>query len=169
VRILIWQKIGLKDNDMKISDNTSVAMPMRNLITIIGAVGVGVWAYFGVIERLNQLETSKEIMLKDIESQVERINNNIDTLVAGDIAQNNEFRIKWPRGDLGSPPADSEQYMLIEFLSGQVEAIQTQLESMMNNKVNITRLQTDMEKALGDIEKLKDKIREGNGVNSSGE
>ena len=154
---------------MKISDNTSVAMPMRNLITIIGAVGVGVWAYFGVIERLNQLETSKEIMLKDIESQVERIDNDITGLVTGDIAQNNEFRIKWPRGDLGSPPADSEQYMLIEFLSGQVEAIQEQLESMMNNKVNITRLQTDMEKALGDIEKLKDKIREGNGVNSSGE
>jgi len=154
---------------MKISDNTSVAMPMRNLITIIGAVGVGVWAYFGVIERLNQLETSKEIMLKDIESQVERINNNIDTLVAGDIAQNNEFRIKWPRGDLGSPPADSEQYMLIEFLSGQVEAIQTQLQSMMNNKVNITRLQTDMEKALGDIEKIKDKIREGNGAQKTGE
>ena len=154
---------------MKVSSETSVAMPMRNLITIIGAVGVGVWAYFGVIERLNQLETSKEIMLKDIESQVERIDNDVKGLVDGDIAQNNEFRIKWPRGDLGSPPADSEQYMLIEFLSGQVEAIQTQLESMMNNKVNITRLQTDMEKALGDIEKLKDKIREGNGVNSSGE
>ncbi len=154
---------------MKISDSTSVAMPMRNLITIIGAVGVGVWAYFGVIERLNQLETSKEIMLKDIESQVERIDNDITGLVDGDIAQNNEFRIKWPRGDLGSPPADSEQYMLIEFLSGQVEAIQEQLESMMNNKVNINRLQTDMDKALQDIEKLKDKIREGNGVNSSGE
>ena len=154
---------------MKISDNTSVAMPMRNLITIIGAVGVGVWAYFGVIERLNQLETSKEIMLKDIESQVERIDNDIGGLVDGDIAQNNEFRIKWPRGDLGSPPADSEQYMLIEFLSGQVEAIQEQLESMMNNKVNITRLQTDMEKALADIEKLKDKLRESNGVKDSGE
>ena len=154
---------------MKISDNTSVAMPMRNLITIIGAVGVGVWAYFGVIERLNQLETSKEIMLKDIESQVERIDNDVKGLVDGDIAQNNEFRIKWPRGDLGSPPADSEQYMLIEFLSGQVEAIQEQLQSMMNNKVNITRLQTDMEKALGDIEKIKDKIREGNGAQSSGE
>ena len=149
---------------MKISDNTSVAMPMRNLITIIGAVGVGVWAYFGVIERLNQLETSKEIMLKDIESQVERIDNDIGGLVDGDIAQNNEFRIKWPRGDLGSPPADSEQYMLIEFLSGQVESIQSQLEGMMNNKVNIERLQTDMEKALADIEELKDKIRESNGV-----
>ena len=156
---------------MKISDNTSVAMPMRNLITIIGAVGVGVWAYFGVIERLNQLETSKEIMLKDIEGQVDRIDNEIGALIDGDIAQNNEFRIKWPRGDLGSPPADSEQYMLIEFLSGQVEAIQEQLESMMNNKVNITRLQTDMEKALADIEKLKDKIRESNGgnTNTSGE
>ena len=154
---------------MKISDNTSVAMPMRNLITIIGAVGVGVWAYFGVIERLNQLETSKEIMLKDIESQVERIDNDVKGLVEGDIAQNNEFRIKWPRGDLGSPPADSEQYMLIEFLSGQVEAIQEQLESMMNNKVNINRLQTDMDKALADIEELKDKIRESNGVSSSGE
>ena len=154
---------------MKISDNTSVAMPMRNLITIIGAVGVGVWAYFGVIERLNQLETSKEIMLKDIESQVTRIDNDFKGLVEGDIAQNNEFRIKWPRGDLGSPPADSEQYMLIEFLSGQVEAIQEQLESMMNNKVNITRLQTDMEKALADIEKLKDKLRESNGVKKTGE
>ena len=169
MRILTWQKIGLKDNDMKISDSTSVAMPMRNLITIIGAVGVGVWAYFGVIERLNQLETSKEIMLKDIESQVERIDNDITGLVDGDIAQNNEFRIKWPRGDLGSPPADSEQYMLIEFLSSQVESIQEQLESMMNNKVNITRLQTDMEKALADIEELKDKIRESNGVKNSGE
>jgi len=154
---------------MKISDNTSVAMPMRNLITIIGAVGVGVWAYFGVIERLNQLETSKEIMLKDIEGQVDRIDNEIGALIDGDIAQNNEFRIKWPRGDLGSPPADSEQYMLIEFLSSQVESIQEQLESMMNNKVNITRLQTDMEKALADIEELKDKIRESNGVKSSGE
>ena len=154
---------------MKISDSTSVAMPMRNLITIIGAVGVGVWAYFGVIERLNQLETSKQIMLKDIEGQVDRIDNEIGALITGDIAQNNEFRIKWPRGDLGSPPADSEQYMLIEFLSGQVEDLQEKLESMMNNKVNIIRLQTDMEKALGDIEKLKDKLRETNGANSSGE
>ena len=153
---------------MKVSSDTSVAMPMRNLITIIGAVGVGVWAYFGVIERLNQLETSKEITERHIESQVTRIDNEFKGLVEGDIAQNNEFRIKWPRGDLGSPPADSEQYMLIEFLSGQVEAIQEQLESMMNNKVNITRLQTDMEKALADIERLKDKLRESNGHNKSG-
>ncbi len=154
---------------MKISDSTSVAMPMRNLITIIGAVALGVWAYFGVIERLNVLETSKEIMSKEIDSEVTRIDNDIEGLITGDIAQNNEFRIKWPRGDLGSPPADSEQYMLIEFLSGQVESIQDQLEAMMNNKVNIERLQKDMEKALADIEELKDKLRESNGGNTSGE
>ncbi len=154
---------------MKISDQTSVAMPMRNLITIIGAVALGVWAYFGVIERLNVLETSKEIMSKEIDSEVTRIDNDIEGLITGDIAQNNEFRIKWPRGDLGSPPADSEQYTLIEFLSGQVESIQDQLEAMMNNKVNIERLQKDMEKALADIEELKDKLRESNGGNTSGE
>ena len=89
-----------------------------------------------------------------------RIDKDIESLITGDIAQNNEFRIKWPRGDLGSPPADSEQFMLIEFLSGQVESLTKQLEGMMNNKVNIERLQTDMEKSLEDIEKLKDKIRD---------
>ena len=91
---------------------------------------------------------------------MQRIDKDIESLVTGDIAQNNEFRIKWPRGDLGSPPADSEQFMLIEFLSGQVESLTKQLEGMMNNKVNIERLQTDMEKSLEDIEKLKDKIRD---------
>ena len=154
---------------MKVSSDTSVAMPMRNLISIVIAVALGVWAYFGVVERLNQSETQIILIKEDIKSEVERIDGAVEGLVDGDIAQNNEFRIKWPRGDLGSPPADSEQFMLIEFLSGQVEAIQSQLEGMMNNKVNIERLQIDMEKALVDIEKLKDKIRESNGVNSSGE
>ena len=92
----------------------------------------------------------------------------VASLTEGDVAQNTEFRIKWPRGDLGSPPADSEQFMLIEFLSEQVELIETQLENMMNNKVNIERLQKDMEKALDDIEKLKDKIRESNGYGQTG-
>ncbi len=147
---------------MKISDSTAISMPMRNLLSILAAVGIGVWAYFGVIERLNNLETKATLAEKDLTSEVQRIDKDIDSLITGDIAQNNEFRIKWPRGDLGSPPADSEQFMLIEFLSGQVEAIQEQLESMMNNKVNIERLQTDMEKSLEDIEKLKDKIRETN-------
>jgi len=150
---------------MKISDNTSVAMPMRNLITIIGAVGVGVWAYFGVIERLNQLETSKEIMLKDIEGQVDRIDNEIGALIDGDIAQNNEFRIKWPRGELGSLPADAQQDLLIEFMASQVEGMQKDMESMMSNSVNIKRAQQDIERLLDDVEKLKDKLRESNGSN----
>jgi peptidoglycan hydrolase CwlO-like protein len=144
---------------MKISDQTAISMPMRNLLSIVAAVAVGVWAYFGVIERLNNLETKSTLAEKDLTSEVQRIDKDIEGLITGDIAQNNEFRIKWPRGDLGSPPADSEQFMLIEFLSGQVESILKQLEGMMNNKVNIERLQTDMEKALDDIEKLKDKIR----------
>ena len=151
---------------MKVSSDTSVAMPMRNLISIVIAVALGVWAYFGIVERLNQSETQIILIKEDIKSEVERIDGAVEGLVDGDIAQNNEFRIKWPRGDLGSPPADSEQFMLIEFLSGQVEAIQSQLEGMMNNKVNIERLQKDMEKSLDDIEKLKDKLRESNGNNT---
>ena len=140
-----------KGDEMRVSSETAVSMPMKNLIAIIGAVAVGVWAYFGVIERLNMLETNTTLLEKDLSQASERL--------TGDIEKNNEFRIKWPRGDLGSPPADSAQFMLIEFLSGQVESIQKQLEGMMNNKVNIERLQTDMEKVLTDIEKLKDKIR----------
>ena len=145
---------------MKISDSTAISMPMRNLLSILAAVGIGVWAYFGVIERLNNLETKATLAEKDLTSEVQRIDKDIESLVTGDIAQNNEFRIKWPRGDLGSPPADSEQFMLIEFLSGQVESLTKQLEGMMNNNVNIERVQTDMEKSLEDKEKLKDKIRD---------
>ena len=137
---------------LDISDSTAVSMPMKNLIAIVGAVAMGVWAYFGVIERLNKLETNTTLLTKDLEQAEEALSL--------DIEKNNEFRIKWPRGDLGSPPADSEQFMLIEFLSGQVEAIQTQLEGMMNNKVNIERLQKDMQKALNDSEELKDSLRE---------
>jgi hypothetical protein len=149
-----------KGGEMKVSSDTAISMPMRNLLAILAAVGIGVWSYFGVVERLNNLETKSTLAEKDLSSEVQRIDKDIEGLINGDIAQNNEFRIKWPRGDLGSPPADSEQFMLIEFLSGQVEALQGQLKGMMNNQVNIERLQTDMEKALGDIEKLKDKIRE---------
>ena len=150
---------------MKISDQTSIAMPMRNLISIVVAVAFGVWAYFGVVSRLVTLETANTIINKDLESEITRLEEVVAGLVDGDIAQNTEFRIKWPRGDLGSPPADSEQFMLLEFLSGQVESIQEQLENMMNNKVNIERLQKDMEKVLEDIEELKDKIRDTNGSN----
>ena len=153
---------------MKMSSDTAISMPMRNLLSILAAVGVGVWAYFGVIERLNNLETKSTLAEKDLTSEVSRIDKDIESLITCDISQNNEFRIKWPRGDLGSPPADSEQFMLIEFLSGQVASLQLQLKGMMNNQVNIERLQTDMEKALQDIEKLKDKIRDQKNGNNGG-
>ena len=146
---------------LDISDQTAVSMPMKNLIAIVGAVAMGVWAYFGVIERLNKLETNTTLLEKDL-TQAE------EALIT-DIEKNNEFRIKWPRGDMGSLPADSEQFMLIEFLSGQVEKIQKDLQNMMNNKVNIERLQTDMEKVLQDIEKLKDKIRASQNGHTTGE
>ena len=126
---------------MKISDNTSVAMPMRNLISIVIAVAVGVWAYFGIIETLNKHSTKLELMGSDLE-------------------KNTEFRIKWPRGEMGSLPADSEQFMLIEDLYKTVEKLVENQEMNMTNKVNIEFLSKQMEKALEDIEKLKDANRE---------
>ena len=133
---------------MKISDSTAISMPMRNLISILAAVGIGVWAYFGVIERLNNLETVTQLAEKDLSQAEERL--------GGDIEKNNEFRIKWPRGELGSPPADSEQFMLIEHIAGQVEKIQNRMEDMLNNGVNITRLREDVLALRADVEKLKD-------------
>jgi len=126
---------------MKLSDNTAISMPMRNLLSILAAVGVGVWAYFGVIERLNNVETNFK-------------------LVSSDLDKNTDFRIKWPRGELGSLPADSEQFMLIEHMAGQIEKIQEQLEAGMHNKVNIEFLSKQVDKLLEDVEKLKDKIRQ---------
>ena len=148
-------------NRLDISSESAVSMPMKNLLAIISAVAVGVWAYFGVIERLNKLETNTTLLEKDLLQAEEGLSS--------DIEKNNEFRIKWPRGDMGSLPADSEQFMLIEFLSGQVESIQKDLQNMMNNAVNIERLQKDMDKALADIEKLKDKIRSVKNGHATGE
>ena len=143
---------------MKLSDNTSISMPMRNLLSIMGAVAIGVWAYFGVTERLTMLETKSQLAEKDVNQAVERLE--------GEQSKNSEFRIKWPRGELGSPPADSEQFMLIEHIAGQVEKIQNRLEDMMNNGVNITRLQQDVKDLSDDVEKLKDgqrSLKAGNG------
>ena len=137
---------------MKISDNTSISMPMRNLLSIIGAIAVGVWAYFGVLERITMLETTSKLSEKDMNAHVERIEN--------DLKKNTEFRIKWPRGEMGALPADGEQFMLIEDLYKSVEKIEQNLEQNMTNKVNIERLQKDVEKMLIDIEKLKDADRE---------
>ena len=133
---------------MKISDSTAISMPMRNLLSIMAAVAVGVWAYFGVIERLTLLEMENALLTKDLEQAEERLGQDID--------KNNEFRVKWPRGELGSPPADSEQFMLIEHIAIQLEKVQNRMEEMMNNGVNIKRLQEDVKTLRADVEKLKD-------------
>ena len=131
---------------LDVSDRTAISMPMRNLLAILSATAVGVWAFFGIQERLNTLET--------------RV-----TLSESDLTKNTEFRIKWPRGELGSLPADAQQDLLIEFLSSQIESMQSDMESMMSNSVNIKRAQHDIERLLNDVEKLKDKLRDSNGSN----
>ena len=131
---------------MKLSDSTSISMPARNLISIVAAVAVGVWSYFGIVERLNTLETSRQLMESDLEKAV-------------------EFSVKWPRGELGALPADSEQFMLIEYMDGEITKMKEQLESGMHNKVNIEFLKEQVAKLQDDVEKLKDKVRENNGIN----
>ena len=138
-------------NRLEISENTAISMPLRNLISIVAAVAGGVWAYFGVLERITMLETKSTLAEKDLQQAVE-------TIVA-DLDKNTEFRIKWPRGEMGSLPADSEQFMLIEHIAGQVESIQKSMEDMMNNGVNIKRLQEDVKILRDDVEKLKDSNR----------
>ena len=130
---------------MKVSEQTNVQMPLKTVVSLITLVAVGTWAYFGVIERLNNIETQGKLMLSDVE-------------------KNTEFRIKWPRGEMGSLPSDSQQDLLLEFMASQLEAMQAEMEGMMSNSVNIKRAQTDIEKMLQDIEKLKDKVR-ANGSN----
>ena len=125
---------------MRVSDNTAISMPMRNLISILGAVAVGVWAYFGVIERINSIENDNVLIKKDLDQAV-------------------EFSIKWPRGELGSLPADSEQFLLIESLLSDVEYIQLEIKESRHNAVNIDRLQKDVDKILEAIDLLKDKVR----------
>jgi uncharacterized protein YoaH (UPF0181 family) len=143
---------GRRSSDqIRVSDSSAISMPIRNLISIVAAVSVGVWAFFGIQERLNKLETFEQLIRKDLDQA-------ISTLEA-DINKNNEFRIKWPRGELGQASADQEQYLLIEHLSGQVEKIQTRIEEGMSNGVNIKRLQTDMKEVRDAVEKLKDKQR----------
>ncbi len=136
---------------MRVSSETAVSMPMKNLIAIIGAVAVGVWAYFGVIERLNKLETGGTLLEKDLQQ--------VTKTLSGDIEKNNEFRIKWPRGELGSLPAASEQFMLIEHMAGQIEKIQIAIEEGMHNKVNIEFLQKQLEKVQATLEKVQEEHR----------
>ena len=125
---------------LKISDEARVQMPMKTVASLIALVAIGTWAFFGIQEKLNQHSTKLEIMGKDSEL-------------------NTEFRIKWPRGLLGSLPADSEQFMLIEELYKQMDKLQTRVDGMLHNEVNITALNKAVEKLQSDVEKLKDKQR----------
>jgi succinate dehydrogenase/fumarate reductase flavoprotein subunit len=129
---------------LDVSDKTAISMPMRNLLAILSATAVGVWAFFGIQERLNNVETRL-------------------TLSESDLTKNTEFRIKYPRGDLGVSAGEAELFMLVEHMSGQVTKIEDAISNMMHNDVNIKRLQQDMKEARENIEKLKDKLREANG------
>ena len=125
---------------LKISDEARVQMPMKTVASLITMVAIGTWAFFGIQENLNRHATKLQIMEKDL-------------------VENTEFRIKWPRGLLGSLPADSEQFMLIEELYKQTDKLQERVDGMLHNEVNITALNKAVEKLQKDVEKLKDKQR----------
>ena len=131
----------MSNKPLNISDEAKVQMPMKTVVSLITMVAIGTWAYFGIIETQNKLSTQVELMSKDL-------------------TENTEFRIKWPRGQLGSLPADSEQFMMIEDLYKTTDKINKHVEDMALNKVNIQFLRTQMDKVLEDIEKLKDANRE---------
>ena len=126
---------------LKISEEAAVQMPMKTVASLICMVAIGTWAYFGIIETQNKLSTQVELMSKDL-------------------IENTDFRIKWPRGQLGSLPADSEQFMMIEDLYKSTDKLNAHIESMALNKVNIEFLRKQMDKVLEDIEKLKDANRD---------
>ena len=126
---------------LNIGEEARVQMPMKTVASLIVIVAMGVWGYFGIVEKLNQHSTRLELMEKDL-------------------TENTDFRIKWPRGQLGSLPADSEQFMLIEDLYKQVEKLAENQEMNMSNKIKIEFIEGQLKKALQDIEKLKDANRE---------
>jgi len=134
---------------LKISEEAAVQMPMKTVASLICMVAIGTWAYFGIIETQNKIQTTVELMQKDL-------------------VENTDFRIKWPRGQLGSLPADSEQFMMIEDLYKTTDKLNAHIESMALNKVNIEFLTKQMDKVLQDIEKLKDASREMKYTNGNG-
>ena len=134
---------------LKISEEAAVQMPMKTVASLIAMVAIGTWAYFGIIETQNKISTTLELMEKDL-------------------TENTEFRIKWPRGQLGSLPADSEQFMMIEDLYKTTDKLNLHIESMALNKVNIEFLTKQMEKVLEDIEELKDASRDMHYKNGNG-
>ena len=126
---------------LNIGEEAKVQMPMKTVASLIVIVAMGVWGYFGIVEKLNQHSTRLELMEKDL-------------------TENTDFRIKWPRGQLGSLPADSEQFMMIEDLYKTTDKLNAHIENMALNKVNIEFLRKQMDKVLEDIEKLKDSNRD---------
>ena len=134
---------------LKISEEAAVQMPMKTVASLIAMVAIGTWAYFGIIETQNKISTTLELMEKDL-------------------TENTEFRIKWRRGQLGSLPADSEQFMMIEDLYKTTDKLNKHIESMALNKVNIEFLTKQMDKVLTDIESLKDKARDMHYKNGNG-
>jgi len=132
----------MKNNRIDVSDKTAISMPMKNLLGIISAVGIGVYAFFGIQETLNKHSTTLELMEKDLE-------------------QNSEFRIKYPRGELGQSSGEAELFMLVEHMSTLLEDLNEEIKGMRNNKVNIDFLKERVKKLSDDMEKL---IRNGNGI-----
>ena len=134
---------------LKISEEAAVQMPMKTVASLIAMVAIGTWAYFGIIESQNRMETTLKLMETDV-------------------IENTEFRIKWPRGQLGSLPADSEQFMILEDIYKNLDRITKHIEDMALNKVNIEFLRKQMDKVLEDIEKLKDQARDMHYKNGNG-
>ena len=134
---------------LKISEEAAVQMPMKTVASLIAMVAIGTWAYFGIIESQNRMETTLKLMETDV-------------------IENTEFRIKWPRGQLGSLPADSEQFMMLEDIYKNLDRITKHIEDMALNKVNIEFLRKQMDKVLEDIEKLKDSARDMHYKNGNG-
>ena len=139
----------MANKPLQISEEAKVSMPFKTVLSLLSMVAIGPWAYFGIIETQNKLSTQVELMQKDL-------------------TENTEFRIKWPRGQLGSLPADSEQFMMIEDLYKTTDKLNAHIESMALNKVNIEFLRKQMDKVLVDIEKLKDANREMKYTNCNG-
>ena len=129
----------MPDEPMRVRENSAVDLSLKNLITVIGAVAVGVWAFFGIQERLNAIETNFKLIEKDLE-------------------KNTDFRIRWPLGELGALPDDSEQFMLINHLTKQVEKMAVELETGRHNTINIDRLREDARKMEIEIDTLKEQV-----------
>ena len=135
---------------LTISESAAVQMPMKTVASLIIIVALGTMGYFQIVERLNIADTRLQLMEKDLE-------------------ENTEFRIKWPRGQLGALPADSEQFMMIEDLYKTTDKLNSHIESMVLNKVNIEFLRKQMDKVLEDIEELKDNARDMHYKNGNGQ